>query len=399
MKPVNVVLVGIGGYGGFYVNALLQGGGKYPYILNGVVDPYPERSHYYEKIRELKIPMYPSLEAYYAVAKSDLAVIASPIQYHSTQTCLALSQGSNVLSEKPLCPTMEEAFMMMKARDQAQKFVAIGYQWSHSQGIQDLKRDIMSGEFGKPLRLKTLVLWPRTDSYYARGWAGKKQDANGTMILDSVANNATAHYLHNMFYVLGEGIAESAFPSVVRAELYRANFIDNFDTAAMRAYTENGVEVLYYGSHAVNQSKGALFRYEFEQAVITFDDGEHKKGSPIVARFHNGEIKEYENPNQHPATKLWMAIAAVAEQGVPVCGIEAAMSQTMCISGMQASMREIVDFPEAIVKRGERFWKNDTGHYVEGLVEQMTHCYEQAILPAEAGYHWAKSGESIQLSR
>jgi hypothetical protein len=56
----------------------------------------------------------------------------------------------------------------------------------------------------------------------------------GLGIFDSPANNATAHFLHNMFYLLGATRETSAAPAVVQAELYRANAIENFDTAAIR---------------------------------------------------------------------------------------------------------------------------------------------------------------------
>jgi hypothetical protein len=55
----------------------------------------------------------------------------------------------------------------------------------------------MKGMLGRPKRLKTLVLWPRDFAYYNRNdWAGKKTDQNGRPVLDSVAHNATSHFLH-----------------------------------------------------------------------------------------------------------------------------------------------------------------------------------------------------------
>ncbi len=392
---MKIVLAGIGGYGEQYVKTLLTGGGKYPYTLVGAVDPYPGNSSQLEKLKEKKIPVYPALEEFYVASAADLAIISSPIQFHCPQTCLALSHGSHVLCEKPLSATIDEALKMLEMRDRANKFVAVGYQWSYSKGMQALKRDIIRGLFGKPKRLKTIVLWPRTNKYYARGWAGKKRDSSGNIILDSVANNATAHYIHNMFYVLGQETHQSARPSRVTAELYRANPIENYDTAAMRAYTDEGVELLYYGSHAVNEQVGAKFIYEFEKADILFDDvGE---GSKITARFHNGETKEYDNPNLNSDDKLWLTIAAAHGDGQILCGLEAALSHTICINGMQESMSEITDFPEDIVRRGEPFWNNEEGNYVEGLVDHMKYCYEQAVLPAEAGLDWAKSGKAIHF--
>jgi len=391
---MNIVLVGIGGYGGSYVEPLLAGSDAGAVTLVGAVDPYPEASKFVHELRRRGIPLYASLEQFYAVSAADLAVIASPIQFHCDQTCLALAHGSHVLCEKPLCATLEEAERMLAARERANKLVAIGYQWSFNEGIQAIKRDIRSGAFGKPKRFRTLVLWPRGARYYSRGWAGKMRDDRGHPVYDSVAGNATAHYLHNMFYVLGSETDRSARPVSVTAELYRANAIENYDTAAVRAFTEDGVELLYYGSHAVLEKVGTVFRYEFEHAELTYDETE-KTGVPIVARFHNGERQVYELPPSSVEQKLRSTIAAIRGEGPLLCGIEAAMSHTLCISAMQRS--EIANFPEALVKRGEPYQLNDTITYVEGLNRQLNACYEQAALPAELGFDWALPGREIRL--
>ena len=141
---------------------------------------------------------------------------------------------------------------MIRARDEAGKLVAIGYQWSFSSPIQRLKRDILAGGLGAPRRLRSVCLWPRDEVYYTRNdWAGRQRAADGSWILDSPVNNAMAHDLHNMLYLLGPSIDRSAQPVEIVAELYRANDIENFDTAALRVRTTSGAEVLFYGSHAI----------------------------------------------------------------------------------------------------------------------------------------------------
>lgn len=393
MNEVKIALVGTGGYGDQYVRALLQGGGDQPYKLVGTIEPYPDKSPNREALVKSGIPNYSTLEQFFAESAADLTIVSSPIQFHCVQTCLALAHGSHVLCEKPLSATVEEALRMIESRDKAGKFVAIGFQSCYSKGIQDLKQDVIAGLFGKPKLLRTIVLWPRTDAYYARGWAGKKSDGNGNIILDSVANNATAHYIHNMFYILGHKLDQSALPSLVTAELYRANRIENYDTAAMRVFTEHGVELLYYGSHAVNEVVGANFSYEFEKADIRFDNDQDN----IIASFHDGREKRYANPNSGN-DKLWSIIAGVGDGDAKriSCGIEAAMSHTLCINAMQ-SAGEIENFPEYLVRRGEPIWNGQTGNYVVGLVDQLKACYDQAILPAEAGLAWAKAAKGVRL--
>ena len=43
---------------------------------------------------------------------------------------------------------------MAASQNQSGKRVAIGYQWSFSQAIQQLKKDILDGVFGKARRLR-----------------------------------------------------------------------------------------------------------------------------------------------------------------------------------------------------------------------------------------------------
>ncbi len=199
--PIRIALVGLGGYGQFYLRALLGAATRgYDIRLVAGIDPEPERCRNLEQLKAAGVPIYPDLARFYdEVAEvsqpaADLVIIAAPIQLHAPLTKLALSQGANVLCEKPVAPTIQEAMGMLEAEKEAEGFVAIGYQWSFSEAIQALKRDVQSGALGQPVRLKTKVLWPRPASYYARNnWAGGLKTPDGHWILDSPANNATAH--------------------------------------------------------------------------------------------------------------------------------------------------------------------------------------------------------------
>ncbi len=406
-RCVSILLVGIGGYGNFYVDALLnpESIGE-EFTIAGFVDIQPEKSPRITEIRERGIPIYRSIEEFYKSNTADLAIIATPIHFHCKQTCYALIHGSNVLCEKPAAATVQEVKTMMDIRDKTGKFVAIGYQWSHSDAIFKLKNDVMSGVLGRPKRCKTIVLWPRNDKYFSRSWAGRKYDDQGNPILDSIAHNATAHYLHNMFYVLGDRIDSSLYPDYVEAELYRANSIQNFDTVAMRAFAGNGVEFFYTATHAVNEVTGPDFYFEFENACVIYkepkanDQGEEKgldEERNIKAVFKDGTVKFYGNPHHHSYDKIRIAIRA-ARDGSPIpCGLEAAAAQVLCVNGMQDSMRDIVDFPKNLLHHDESMWLGEKGIWVEGLGETLKECWEKWMLPSEMGVPWAKAGKRIDL--
>jgi len=390
--PVSIVIVGIGGMGSVYVRELLDNRNDDVFRIVGAVDPEPERCPQAAKLRSLGIPIVPTLEEFYREGSAKLAVIASPIQFHCRQVCQALAGGSHVLCEKPAAATIQEVREMFAADVTSGRWISVGYQWSFSSAVQELKKDIIAGAFGRPKRLKCLYLWPRDEAYYRRnGWAGRKRDTGGDWVLDSPAQNAMAHDLHNMFYVLGRERAASAVPVEVEAELYRANPIENYDTAAMRAVTADGVEVLFYATHASRDDKGPVFAYEFEKADVFCAS----RTSGIWAVTADGERKDYGVPDAEPMVKLWQAVKDTRKGAVPACGIEAALSQTLCVNGMQDSMPEVREFPE-----GMRKVRMDNGSrriWAEGLDEALEACYEANALPSELGFAWSAKGRRIKL--
>jgi predicted dehydrogenase len=392
-RPVSIVLVGIGGMGSVYVQALLANEGGESFSLAGAVDPAPERCPQLDELRRRGVAIHRTLDEFYAGGRSDLAIISSPIQFHADQTCLALERASHVLCEKPVAATIQEARRMLQAERRSGRWVAVGYQWSFSAAVQDLKRDVLAGHYGRPRRLRCLYLWPRDFAYYGRNdWAGKRRDAAGRWVLDSPAMNAMGHDLHNMFYVLGPSRETSAVPVEVEAELYRAYPIENFDTGAIRARLASRVEILFLVSHASRDDRGPVFSYEFEKGEVTCSS----RASGISGRLANGETRNYGVPDAQPLNKLWQAIRAVRGGLGPACGIEAAMSQTLCLNGAQLSQPAAVPFPAALVRRdGEggaaRLW-------VEGLDEALTAAYEAGLLPSETGAPWGVKGRIVGLS-
>jgi len=397
-EPVSIGLVALGGYGEKYISFLLDKTDPEEYRIVGAVDPLKERCQRLEDITSRGIPIYDTMDEFYARHRADLVTISSPIHFHCPQTCAALDHGSSVLCEKPLGATVQEARGMIEARDRATardgapRFVAIGYQWSFSEAVQELKGDILAGRFGRPIRLKTMVLWPRDEKYYHRnGWAGRQKDDRGAWILDSPINNATAHYLHNMLYVLGAQVDRSARLASIVGELYRANAIENYDTGAARILTDDGVELLYIASHPVVRQRGPVFEYEFEEATVFCEE----KASGFVARFRNGEGKTYPNP-QVIQNKLRDAMSAVRGEKQIVCGPEAAGAQTLCVNGLQDSAPEIIEFPRDLVRVEGEVGVRKT--WVDGLFETLVKCYEEWKLPSEAGAPWAAPGREIRLS-
>ena len=142
MEKLRIVLIGIGGYGGNYTH-FLKTRETQDFTLEGVVDPFAEKAPDYDWVQAQGVPVYDTPEAFYAEKAADLAMIATPIPLHRDHCLCALAHGSHVLVEKPLCPTLQDAEALTEAARKAGRFLAVGFQWSFSQPILDLKADIL----------------------------------------------------------------------------------------------------------------------------------------------------------------------------------------------------------------------------------------------------------------
>ena len=389
LDEVKVALVGIGGYGELYASEIFNSAVKHSVKLVAGIDPFAVKSSAFNEFQQRNIPVFENLEQFYKEEFADLVIVSAPIHLHAPYTCKALQQGSNVLCEKPISGTVQDALLMQKTEKETGKFIAIGYQWSYSPAILEFKKDIHIGLLGQPRCLKAKVLWPRPDSYYRRNqWAGC-QKINSRWTLDSPVNNATSHYLHNAFFILG---AEANLFSV-QAELYRARKIENYDTAALRCMTEDGVEVLFYTTHSTQEMIGPTLSYEFGDAHVTFDSD-----AGLVARFKNGQVKEYGRPDSQADhwRKIWESVDAIRSGRLITCGVADSLAQTICMNGAQESTKEISIFPETLIQKITR--GIETYRFVDGLQDTFERCFDLGVLPSElSNISWARVGTIVDL--
>jgi predicted dehydrogenase len=395
-----VAVVGIGGYGHHYLKALWDEVPQNEACLVAVVEPFPENAPLSFDIKQAGIPLFSQLDELFASGiDPDLVVIASPIHEHVPQSIAALEHGCCVLCDKPLAATVQAADLLIRAVEASGRRVLIGYQWSFSTAVQELKEKIRRGDLGRPVRFKSLCLWPRDLAYYQRNdWAGRIRDRRGRWVLDSPANNAMAHFLHNLLYLLGDRADTSAEPAEVTAEAYRVFPIENFDSVACRILTRAGTELLFYASHAVPEAAGPVFHLQFEDAEAVCGEA----GGEIICRNDQGlELNLGSPESDHQFKKLSEAVRLAAgsdetgnEASEPVilCGPEAARAQTVCVNGIQDSMGDITDLPRSLARKTP-----DNRVWIEGLSEAFKEAYQRGVLPSEAGTEWARRGKTVDV--
>lgn len=368
---MRILLVGAGGYATSYVTSLLKNTDT-DVIWEGIVEPYFSSCAKKNEIESAGIPVYHTMEGFYSEHQAELAIICTPPFLHCEHCICALSHGSYVLCEKPVAPTVKDAITMLEAEKKYGKWIAIGYQWSFSRPIQSLKSDILSGVLGSPVGFKTVISWPRDIAYYERGtgWAGKIAK-DGIMILDSIASNACAHYLHNMFFLLGDSMDTSAEVSDLKATCFRANNIENFDTCSIQMKAKS-VPLYFIASHAAKKRKNPEFVYKFENATVEFSQDEI---ADIKANFRDGTVKHYGELFKKDFKKLWDCVEAIRNGTTPICTVKTALPHVKLIESMYHEI-PINDFPKNLLcfdKEKQRIFVND-------LNERMYMAYNSEAL-------------------
>ena len=373
-----VLLVGVGGYGGVYLREMIEHDTGAD--VAGICDISPDIEEKLPVIRERGIPVFSRLEAFYAKNTADLAIIVSPVHYHTEMVLTCFAHGTNVLCEKPLCLTIEEADRMAEASRASRKFLALGYQLNYRRDVLALKRDILNGKFGLPKRLSVYHCFRRGAKYYARNnWAGRIA-VDGREVFDSPFTNASAHNFQMMTFLLGDSMRTACDVVSVEAELYHGNpNVENYDIAALRFLTPSGVPILYYTAHPLKSDLGPHGVFEFEKGTITFESDE--PSFKIIMK--DGTHLDYTtiDPGTH-LQKLYDAIDCVKNGGAPVCGVEADVPHIRAVRMVQQQpIRHVRDELRCMMEAN-----GDTFLYIRGLEDMIIGSARAWALPSEAEY-------------
>jgi predicted dehydrogenase len=377
MGRVPVFLIGSGGYGKEYLDALL-GEEDAPWELAGLASPDVRASLHYETLRKRGVPVYGEASDFWKSrggGKGMLTIVSSPIHTHYAYTMAALEQGSAVLCEKPVCADGGLMDRLEQKEKETGLFVAAGYQRCFYRDFLAFKKDITDGVFGRPLRFRMLNLPRRGQHYYARNsWAGKIS-FGGERILDSPLQNACGHEIQLMFFLLGDAPDTAQGLVSLEARLWKARKeIENFDAAAIRVRAAGGADLYFYTAHCTASSLGPMGEFRFEKARAVYGAGER-----ITVFFHDGAVMDYNGieRGRGQRQKLFDCVEALRGGPRPSCTLKSARPHLDCVLRAQ-------EFPAAPVPAGKlKFFRENEEEflYAEGLEAAFLDAYNNFALP------------------
>jgi len=120
-KSIRVAVVGAGEFGRNHVRVWRETQGA---ELVGIVDTNAERA---QKIAaEFNVPVLPNIEAL-AAEKVDAISLAVPTKEHARIGCQLLDAGHDVLVEKPIAASLEEADQLIASAKRAGRILQVGH--------------------------------------------------------------------------------------------------------------------------------------------------------------------------------------------------------------------------------------------------------------------------------
>jgi predicted dehydrogenase len=126
--------------------------------------------------------------------KPDITIcdICLPHFLHAGITIDLLNDGKNVLCEKPVALTIEEALEVQKAEKASGKLLMFGENWYYIPAIQKAYEIYRSGEIGEAYNFRANLDFPgvrlvndETSNTRARSWRAVKDECGGGILLDA----------------------------------------------------------------------------------------------------------------------------------------------------------------------------------------------------------------------
>ena len=155
-RPLRAGVIGLGMMGRNHVRVwdeVVEG-----VDLVAVADPDPEAVARATAGRRAR--GFDDVDRMLAEEELDLVSIVAPTSLHLPVTLAALRAGANVLVEKPIAATRDEASEMIEAAEAAGRMLTVGHIERFNPAIRELRRRLADGELGRIFQIKATRLGP-----------------------------------------------------------------------------------------------------------------------------------------------------------------------------------------------------------------------------------------------
>lgn len=389
---IRVAAIGTEGYAYSQLERILSL--REQYKLVGVCGEPFRREKGYPLCRKLGIPVFDTSDALarFAQDRAEAVFIITGIDSHYEYARQFLNAGFEVFLEKPPVPTIQQMNDLTALEGQVGRNIAVLFQYLYSRIVQELKRRIVAGEFGRTLRVRSLATWQRPDDYFRRtNWCGAVKTARGDWVLDGTLNNPLAHVLSNSLYLASMEPNAMAMPLVIQAELYKVHDIESEDTSSTRILCENGCVITNNATLCSESEVRSETIVECEKAVITYLNFNH-----ATILFKDGRRTETIDDASDHRVHMLKDLANCFENRLPYkVPLSICRPFTLCVNGAFDSSGRAMDIGH------EHLIKNNRDGLAMTLIRDITPIMKEAHLNSqllsEAKIPWARSSRPIHM--
>ena len=143
------------------------------------------------------VPFYQDLEKMLKREQPDGAIIATPNPLHLANAEVCAKNSVNMLIEKPIADSLEEAYRIIELAEDAEIQLVIGQHRRHSLLIQQARSIVQGGSLGKLVAVSVLWTLRKPDDYFEITWRRSKP-GGGPALLNLI------HEIDNLRFICGE---------------------------------------------------------------------------------------------------------------------------------------------------------------------------------------------------
>ena len=181
---------------------------------------------------------YKSFEEMLKNPDIDIVSICVPSGLHAELAVLAMENGKNVLIEKPIDITVENALKIEEARSKTGVKAGVIHQNRFNAVMKPVKEAVDSGKFGKLIHGAFAVKWYRDQNYYdAGGWRGTwEMDGGGSLM------NQAVHTVDLMQWLMGDVLSVTSVMGVYNHKIDTEDLtvsIVKFKSGAVATFTSS----------------------------------------------------------------------------------------------------------------------------------------------------------------
>lgn len=205
---LNVTMIGCGGMSRHHIHNMLTNfpGTKFPVLCEPSEKQFQLTAELFESMGAEVPPNITDIDELLAQygEELDAAFIITPHKFHHDQTAACLKAGVDVLLEKPMVMTAEEARSLIKIRDETGRTLVVAFQGSLSPEVRMADKLLRNEVLGTVRNIDAQV-WQNWNHQHEGSWRQMPELSGGGFMFDT-----GAHMLNTVSDLAGEPFTEVA---------------------------------------------------------------------------------------------------------------------------------------------------------------------------------------------